>query len=83
MTKWYPGEVETPDTDPYDSYGNGWREGADAILDALRKRGYHVDHDCSFSSVGESRTLGNTNVKGTYVFIPDDGEFDENTYPEH
>ncbi len=74
FSKWYPASLETTTSDPYDSWGNGWVAGADAILDALREQGYHVDHDTSFSSVGERRTLSNKGVTGTWVFIPDDTE---------
>ena len=43
-----------------------------AMLESLRQQGYHVDHDTSFCSVGERRTLSNKGVTGTWAFIPDD-----------
>jgi hypothetical protein len=46
--------------------------GADAMLEALRKRGFHVDGDASFSSLAEHSTLSNIGNTGNYVFIPDD-----------
>lgn len=45
---------------------------ADAILEALRQRGHHVNSSASFSSVGEHCTLSNLDNTGHYVFIPDD-----------
>jgi hypothetical protein len=46
--------------------------GADAILEALRQRGFHVDNDASFTSLGEHATLSNKGNTGDYIFIPDD-----------
>ena len=45
--------------------------GADAMLEALRARGFHVDRDAVFCSLGECRTLYNVGNTGTYTFIPD------------
>jgi hypothetical protein len=47
--------------------------GADAMLEALRARGYHVDRDAVFCSRGERQTLYNVGNTGIYTFIPDEG----------
>jgi len=49
-----------------------YEAGADALLAALRQRGFHVDRDASFSSLGEHCILSNKKNIGDYVFIPDD-----------
>ena len=53
-------------------FSQDFEGGADAMLEALRKSGHHVDGDASFSSVGEHTTLSNKKNTGNYLFIPDD-----------
>ncbi len=57
---------------PIGSPVNAFEAGAEAMLEVLRKRGVHVDHNSSFSSVQEHWTLRNSDNTGTYIFIPDD-----------
>ncbi len=51
-----------------------YEAGADAMLEALRGTGWHVDDDSSFSSLKEHCTLSNSGNTGTYIFIPDEKE---------
>lgn len=53
-------------------YRDTFEYGADAMLEALRKRGHHVSRPSCFSSLAECCTLRNEDNTGVYVFIPDD-----------
>ena len=53
---------------------SAFESGVDALLEALREKGVHVDGDASFTSAGERWTLSNKDNTGTYTFIPDDTE---------
>jgi len=46
--------------------------GADAMLEALRKQGVHVDRATAFCCLSEHVTLSNKDNTGTYLFIPDE-----------